>query len=225
MQRTTVGLLALGVLFVSLAIEAQAKVHRIGVLSPFAQPVEPPIILNALRQVLRERDWVEGQHFTFELRYAAGQYDRLPMLAAELVQLPVDMLLAVSTSGAQAAQHATGSRSSLWGLRSGGSERGHQPGAAGRQCNRVALTPTWDIVERLQLLGAVPPDVPCGGPLESASPAHSSALSAAGGCSRVGSTAAPGGARSHRVEGLPRHHRYPRQRPLHQRGPGVGYAA
>src|SRR5712671_1071085 len=107
MQRTTVGLLALAVLFVSLAIKAQAKVHRIGVLSPFAQPAEPPIILNAVRQVLHERNWIEGQHFTFERRYAEGQYDRLPMLAAELVQLPVDVLLAVSTSGAQAAQRAT----------------------------------------------------------------------------------------------------------------------
>jgi ABC-type uncharacterized transport system substrate-binding protein len=164
MRCTTVGFLVLGVLFIALATEAQspAKVYRIGVLSPFAQPAEPPIILNAVRQVLRERNWIEGQHFTFERRYAEGQYDRLPMLAAELVQLPVDVLLAVSTSGAQAAQRATRTIPIVFvgvsdPVGSGVVASLAQPGA---NVTGVALTPTWDIIgKRLQLLREAVPQM------------------------------------------------------------------
>src|SRR6185436_3353632 len=56
---------------------------------------------------LRERGWVEGQNVTIERRFAAGQADRLPALAAELVALNVDVILAAATPAAKAAQNAT----------------------------------------------------------------------------------------------------------------------
>ena len=56
---------------------------------------------------LRERGWVEGQNVTIERRFAAGQADRLPALAAELVALNVEVILAAATRAAKAAQKAT----------------------------------------------------------------------------------------------------------------------
>ena len=56
---------------------------------------------------LRQRGWVEGQNVTIERRFAAGQTDRLPALAAELVALNVDVILAAATPAAKAAQNAT----------------------------------------------------------------------------------------------------------------------
>ena len=56
---------------------------------------------------LRELGWVEGQNVTIERRFAAGQANRLPALAAELVALNVDVMLAAATPAAKAAQNAT----------------------------------------------------------------------------------------------------------------------
>src|SRR5437764_1252453 len=56
---------------------------------------------------LRERGWVEGQNVTIERRFAAGQANRLPALAAELVALNVDVMLVAATPAAKAAQNAT----------------------------------------------------------------------------------------------------------------------
>jgi putative tryptophan/tyrosine transport system substrate-binding protein len=56
---------------------------------------------------LRELGWVEGQNVTIERRFAAGQANRLPALAAELVALNVDVMLAAATPAAKAAQDAT----------------------------------------------------------------------------------------------------------------------
>jgi putative ABC transport system substrate-binding protein len=56
---------------------------------------------------LRELGWVEGQNIAIESRYAEGQPDRLPDLAAELVRLKVDVILAGNPLAARAAKHAT----------------------------------------------------------------------------------------------------------------------
>src|SRR3954449_856363 len=57
---------------------------------------------------LRDRGWVEGQNVTIERRCAAGQEDRLPAMAAELVASDVDVILAAATPAAMAARNATG---------------------------------------------------------------------------------------------------------------------
>jgi putative ABC transport system substrate-binding protein len=53
---------------------------------------------------LRQHGWIEGQNLTIEYRWAEGQYERLPDLAAELAQLPLDAIFAVNTPTALAMQ-------------------------------------------------------------------------------------------------------------------------
>jgi putative ABC transport system substrate-binding protein len=110
MQRPVVGLLvllALVVLFVSLTTEAQspATVHRIGILSPAAEASTP--LFEAFRQGLRELGYVEGQNLVLEFRLAAGRAERLRDLAAELVQLPVEVILTDTMTATRVAKEAT----------------------------------------------------------------------------------------------------------------------
>src|SRR5262245_56333078 len=100
--------LILNMLVAPLAAAAQpsATVPRIGWLGGGTASIRP-YLRDAFRQGLRERGWVEGQNIAIEYRWGEGKVDRLPALAAELVQLKVDVILAGSPLTAQAAQHAT----------------------------------------------------------------------------------------------------------------------
>ncbi len=62
---------------------------------------------RAFRQGLRELGYVEGQNIVFEYRCAEGRLERLPDLAAELVRLKVDVIVAAATPAAVAAKTAT----------------------------------------------------------------------------------------------------------------------
>jgi putative tryptophan/tyrosine transport system substrate-binding protein len=99
--------LALGLLMAPLAAEAQppVKVARIGYLLGTTREQEP--YLEAFLEAMRALGYVEGQNLVLESRAAEGQYERLPALAAELVRLKVDVLLAVITPAALAAKNAT----------------------------------------------------------------------------------------------------------------------
>jgi len=92
----------------SLPVFAQqpAKIYRIGVLSTAGPELENLIWVD-LRRLLRERGWVEGQNLAIEFRYAEGRYERLPELAAELVRLQPDLIMARGGPGATAAKRAT----------------------------------------------------------------------------------------------------------------------
>jgi ABC-type glutathione transport system ATPase component len=78
-----------GALVRPLAAEAQqaGKVWRVGSLGPGGSEQES-FVWATLRELLRERGWVEGQNLVFERRYAEGNYERLADLAAELVHPP-----------------------------------------------------------------------------------------------------------------------------------------
>jgi putative tryptophan/tyrosine transport system substrate-binding protein len=97
-----------GVLATPLASFAQqsAKVARIGFLNP-ASPQLADIQLQAFRDGLRELGYVEGKNIQLEVRWGDGKLERLPSLAAELVQAKVDVLVAVSSPGVVAAHQAT----------------------------------------------------------------------------------------------------------------------
>jgi len=80
------------------------KVPRIGVL----WPTSPSPRIDEFRAGLRELGYVEGRTIEIEYRYAKGDLDRLPELAAELVQLKVDVIVALNTFAARPARDATG---------------------------------------------------------------------------------------------------------------------
>jgi ABC-type uncharacterized transport system substrate-binding protein len=102
--------LAAGPLAPPLAAEAQpappAKVARIGYLIG-GSARDPMPSADAFRQGLRDLGYVESRHYTIEFRYADGRIDRFPDLAAELVRLPVDIIVAPGTAAAVAARKAT----------------------------------------------------------------------------------------------------------------------
>ena len=78
------------------------RVHRIGFL---ASSSGPTVVHEGFRQG-REVGWIEGQNFVIDYRFADG-HDRLPALAAELVRLKPDVVLALATPATAAAKNAT----------------------------------------------------------------------------------------------------------------------
>jgi putative ABC transport system substrate-binding protein len=113
MNRRKVGLALLGLLAFGAsprAVEAQqaGKVYRIGYLStPTRDSVKQGV--EAFLRKLHELGWVEGQNLIVEYRWADGNVERLPALAAELVQHKVDLIVAPAGSAALAAKNATSS--------------------------------------------------------------------------------------------------------------------
>ena len=82
------------------------KIWRVGFLSLAApSPTSPNIV--AFLKGLRELGYVEGRNLVVEWRFADGKVERLPGLAAELVQLKVDVIVAAASPATNAAQKAT----------------------------------------------------------------------------------------------------------------------
>ena len=82
------------------------RVYRIGYLTLWYSTSDPALRL-ALAEGLRARGYHEGDRMVFESRYAEGKIERLPELAAELVQRHVDVIVAISTPAGLAARQAT----------------------------------------------------------------------------------------------------------------------
>jgi len=106
------GLLSVLVFLVGCAGMADAqqakKIHRVGFLSQYS-PSNTTFRAwhQAFQQGLRDFGWVEGKNISIEYQYAEGRDDRLPDLAAELVRLKVDIIVAATAIDAQAAKNAT----------------------------------------------------------------------------------------------------------------------
>ena len=64
-------------------------------------------LVDAFRQGLREHGWVEGHNIVIEYRSVEGRVERFPSLAAELVSLKPDLLVALPNAGARAAKRTT----------------------------------------------------------------------------------------------------------------------
>ena len=84
----------------------QARKVRVGYLSS-NPPSDTQAAIDAFRMRLRQMGYIEGQTLFMEYRYAQGRFDQLPGLAAELVALKVDVILAYGTPAALAAKNAT----------------------------------------------------------------------------------------------------------------------
>src|SRR5947207_5086054 len=83
----------------------QSQTRRIGAL--IIGNADAPSFLKELREGLREHGRIEGGDYGIELRSAEGQLGRLPELAADLVRLKVDVIVALFTPCALAAQQAS----------------------------------------------------------------------------------------------------------------------
>jgi putative tryptophan/tyrosine transport system substrate-binding protein len=110
MTRKIIGL-ALGAVLLALCSFAQAqqagKVPQIGYLIPSGDRSTPRPPVEAFRQGLRKLGYIEGKNILVDYRYGEGKQDRIPRLAAELVQLKVDVLVVTSLPAIRAAMQAT----------------------------------------------------------------------------------------------------------------------
>ena len=90
-----------------LANAQQAKgIPRIGILLPNQLSVSPQLV-KAFHQGLRELGYLEGRAIVIESRFGEGKSDRYPHLAAELVQLSVDVIVTASTPAIEVVKNAT----------------------------------------------------------------------------------------------------------------------
>src|SRR4030095_4989819 len=98
--------LAVGLTLAPLAAETQqaAKTARIGYLS--INLTANPRGLEAFRQGLRDRGYVEGRNVVIEYRDAEGKLERLPALAADLVALRLDVIVPSGAAADQGGRHA-----------------------------------------------------------------------------------------------------------------------
>ena len=100
----------LGAMLLAVSFPAAAqqpkKVPRIGILLP-NQPSVSPQLVKAFHQGLRELGYVEGRNIVIEYRFGEGKSHRYPDLAAELVQLRVDVIVTASTPAIEVVKNAT----------------------------------------------------------------------------------------------------------------------
>jgi ABC transporter substrate binding protein len=105
-----------GAAALSVAVKAQQQaLPVVGYLDPGSPETRREQISDFLRG-LSEAGFVEGQNVVIERRWAEGQYDRLPTLAADLVRRRVAVIVAATTPGALAAKRATASIPIVFGL-------------------------------------------------------------------------------------------------------------
>ena len=103
-RRAFLGNLAGGLLAAPLTAEAQpaVKIPRVGVLRPGNPPPGDFGHREAFEGGLRDLGWTPGTNILIEYRYAEGKPERLSELAAELVRLPVDVIVASAPMGVRA---------------------------------------------------------------------------------------------------------------------------
>ena len=144
MHRNTLGVIvaaAVGILLISAAGAGQpsAKMATIGILQ-LGQG--SPAFFETLQGTLRALGYIEGETVTFVIRQAGGKEEILPTLAAELVQLPVDVLFAGGDAAVRAAKAATRTKSASAG--STNSPRAPITSRAiARQWHFTRCTPFW----------------------------------------------------------------------------------
>ena len=87
--------------------QGSTKSRRIGVLSQDLAGAHPTPVFQAFLDGLRELGWLEGQNLAIDWRFSEGSLEPLPRLAAELVALPVELIVASPARPARVAKEAT----------------------------------------------------------------------------------------------------------------------
>jgi putative tryptophan/tyrosine transport system substrate-binding protein len=90
----------------SASAQQTGKVPRIGFLDQ-STVSGSAVLVDAFRQELSKLGWIEGKNITIEYRFAEQKNERVPELAAELVRLKVDLIVATTTPSALVAKSAT----------------------------------------------------------------------------------------------------------------------
>ncbi|MGZ3286172.1 MAG: ABC transporter substrate-binding protein [Xanthobacteraceae bacterium] len=90
----------------SVGAQQAGKIRAIGYLSPRTFEQASPFTADFFGTLL-ELGWIEGKNVAFERRYAKNRFEQLPELAAELVRLPVEVIVAEGTLAPLAAKRAT----------------------------------------------------------------------------------------------------------------------
>jgi len=92
--------------FSHVSAQARESMPRVGMLTPAPSATAKPA-WDAFREAMKALGYVEGKSVVYEYRSAEGQLERLPQLAAELVKLPVKVMVVANTPGNLAAKKAT----------------------------------------------------------------------------------------------------------------------
>ena len=104
---TSIVMLTIGTLAAPLSVAAQQSARpRIGVLIP-STPAATTHIVEAFKQGLRERGYVEGHDIILERRYGEGSSEKISSIAAELVRLKVDIIVTATDPGVAAVKQQT----------------------------------------------------------------------------------------------------------------------
>jgi putative ABC transport system substrate-binding protein len=90
----------------SAGAQSTGKMYQVGFLGGGSAAASAGLV-EAFRDGMRERRWIEGGNFRIEMRFAENRIDRLPNLAAELASLQVDVIVAMPAAAAIAAKQAT----------------------------------------------------------------------------------------------------------------------
>ena len=98
--------LSVVIAFTPASAQTPASLPRVGMLTP-APSATTKAAWDTFREAMKELGYVEGKNVVYEYRSAEGQLERLPQLAAELVKLPVKVMVVANTPGNLAAKKAT----------------------------------------------------------------------------------------------------------------------
>ena len=145
-----------------LAVEAQQtrKTYKIGYLSPILSPVQGrPPTLQSFLQGLHDLGYVEGRDFEMEYRFAEGQQDRLPELAADLVRARVNVIVTAGTPATMAAKQATQTIPIVFAVLSGAVEKGIVASLARPGGNVTGLSTELGLHKLYQVLKEATPAV------------------------------------------------------------------
>jgi putative ABC transport system substrate-binding protein len=108
-RRRAIAAMAASLVMVRHRADAQTadRVWRVGILRPSAPPLESDTTGTGIPNALRDLGYVQGRNLVLELRYADGNFDRLPALAREMVQARVDLIIAIGAPAVRAARAAS----------------------------------------------------------------------------------------------------------------------
>jgi putative ABC transport system substrate-binding protein len=155
-RRTFLAVLCSGGLAAPGAVVGQEtnRGHRLGILSDEPSSSNPMYFRESFRRALQDLGYVEGRNIAIEYRSTSVGTDQLPRLASELVQVKVDVIVAIGTAAARAAKEASSSIPIVFARLADpvGTGLVASPGQPGGNATGVSVVTTQLAAKRLELL-------------------------------------------------------------------------